>query len=249
MDTTSPPLADYFWIAGIESIVYEDVPPAAPVENIIVEDREPLDHDGANDVTRNGSSSRTSSATGSQRLPAARHSRQNSGNRFSKLSLENRLSLATLDDLDGNTSSNRSSATIRPAQIKPAECGATGTNGTNANGHSAPNGVTMSMFEGGGQFPDNFDFDSALVKFAAERESFLDDLSFSAGAKVEARTPMINPRAERIRADGGEPAGGRISPFKSIKGSIRRKMSFRDMNSVRKQPSTLRPGVTSRSGQ
>jgi hypothetical protein len=93
----------------------------------------------------------------------------------------------------------------------------------------------------------DFDFDKALVKFAAEREVFLEDLSFSAGAKVQARAPMVNPRAERIKAE--ESDSGRLSPLRSIKGSIRRKMSFRDMNSVRKQPSnrisTSRAGLFS----
>ena len=96
--------------------------------------------------------------------------------------------------------------------------------------------------------PD-FDFDKALMKFAAEREIFLDDLSFTAGAKLQARPPMVNnPRAERIKAEEGE-LSGRMSPLKSIKGSIRRKISFRDMNSVKRQtaPPRARPGKSSRS--
>ncbi|KAL2205357.1 DENN-domain-containing protein [Sarocladium strictum] len=201
----SVPLADYFWIAGVESIAYDDpIPPSQPVESTIAEDGEP------DDGSVNG-----------QRRNSARHSRQNSGNRLSKLSFDNRFSIGTLEELDGNTRSNRSSATIRPS-------------GANGNGSTTESGA----------LPGDFDFDTALFKFAAEREDFLEDLSFSAGAKVQAK-PMINPRAERIRADENVPSG-RLSPLKSIRGSFRRKMSFREMNSMRKQPNPNRASTSNR---
>lgn len=213
MEGSSTPLADYFWIAGVEAVAYDDPPPqnTLPVDSTITEDGEP------DDSTTNGHRSST-----------ARHSRQNSANRLSKLSFDGRLSISSsLDELEGNTNSNRSSATIKA--VKPP-----GTNGVTANG--APAGGLMGM-------PD-FDFDDALFKFAAERENFLEDLSFTAGAKLQSRPPMVNPRAERIRADDGVPSG-RMSPLRSLKGSIRRKISFREMNSVRKQPSS-RQGASSR---
>ncbi|CAJ2511126.1 Uu.00g067510.m01.CDS01 [Anthostomella pinea] len=206
MESSSAPLADYFWIAGIESVSHHDFPvPPTPtqVDSTITEDREPDDQPDP-------------VATPSHKT-FARHSRQNSNNRLSKASITN--TIHTLEELDGNTRSNRSSATIRP--------------------NPAPGVLGQD-----GPFVD-FDFDKALVKFAAERENFLDDLSFSAGAKTQSRPPMVNPRAERIKAD--EAANGRLSPLKSIRGSIRgsirRKISFRDMNSAKKQPSTPRPGM------
>ncbi|KAI0479330.1 dDENN domain-containing protein [Xylariaceae sp. FL0804] len=206
MDSSSAPLADYFWIAGIDSVSYDDYPvvPSTPtaVDTIISEDGEPEDEEPdpvTAPATRN----------------TARHSRQNSNNRLSKISVNN--SIHTLEEMDGNTRSNRSSATIKPHAVS----GLPGMEG---------------------QFGD-FDFDKALVKFATERENFLDDLSFTAGAKTQSRPPMVNPRAERIRAE--ETPSGRLSPLKSIRGSIRgsirRKISFRDMNSARKQPTAPRP--------
>ncbi|POR38122.1 DENN domain-containing protein [Tolypocladium paradoxum] len=222
MEGSSTPLADYFWIAGVESISYDDALPPAnlPVESTITEDGEP-DED----------------AVGSQpRLTAARHSRQNSANRLSKISIDGRFSIHTLDEVDGNTNSNRSSATIKP--VKPA-----GTNGNASNGAPAEGGHPGQGVQG--LLMGDFDFDKALFKFAAEREYFLEDLSFTAGAKTQARPPMVNPRAERIRAEESVPSG-RVSPLRSIKGSIRRKISFRDMNSMRKQPSSARPGASSR---
>jgi hypothetical protein len=204
MENTTKPLADYFWIAGLESIAYNDTPQAAPqVESTIVEVGEPETNHAA--ATRNSKAS-------------TRHSRQSSSNRISKLSAEGRLSFHALEELDGNTRSNRSSATIRPNQMG-------GVNGNSTDG----------------ELLVDFDFDKALLKFAAERESFLEDLTFSAGAKVQSRPPMVNPRAERIKVDENEPSGRR-SPLRSIKGSIRRKMSFRDMNSSRRQPTVPKAG-------
>ncbi|QPH05985.1 hypothetical protein C2857_004142 [Epichloe festucae Fl1] len=230
MESSSTPLADYFWIAGVESISYDDPLPTTsnlPVESTIAEDGEP------DDDTFNGYKPAT-----------ARHSRQNSANRLSKISLDGRFSInSTLDELDGNTRSNRSSATIKAA--KP-----TGANGSASNGASAGPPASEGPIPGQGfglmGMPD-FDFDKALLKFAAERENFLEDLSFTAGAKLQSRPPMVNPRAERIRADQGVPSG-RMSPLKSLKGSIRRKISFREMNSVRKGPAISRQGASSRAG-
>ncbi|WAO87916.1 Hypothetical protein NCS54_00523900 [Fusarium falciforme] len=216
MENSSTPLADYFWIAGVESVSIHDpasqpIVPVVPVESTIAEDGEPED-DFAN---------------GSQAKANARHSRHSSSNRLSRISLTDRFSVHTLEENDGNTKSNRSSATIRP--VNPPNFGA--TNG-GANSTGTPSGILGE----GTMLMGDFDFDKALVKFAAEREVFLEDLTFSAGAKVQARAPMVNPRAERIKAE--ESDSGRLSPLRSIKGSIRRKMSFRDMNSLRKQPST-----------
>jgi hypothetical protein len=226
MENSSTPLADYFWIAGIESIKYDDAPLVKehPVESTIAEDKEP--NDGDTSAATNGQSNRGT----------ARHSRQNSGNRFSRLSFDNRFSLQTLDDFDaGNTSSNRSSATIRPVNNLD------GTNGTSTEGNTGASG-------GGGGLGllGDVDFDNALLKFAAEREDFLDDLTFSAGAKIQSRPPMVNPRMDRIKAEEGD-ASGRKSPLRNLGGSIRRKMSLREMHSLRKQPSSARqPAGTTR---
>ena len=254
MATTSIPLADYFWVAGLDSITYDDAPLQNnnngnhQVDATIAEDGE-SDHDNANGTSLAHSSSRSTSA--------ARHSRHNSGNRLSRFSFDPRLSFSTLDELEssnGNTVSNRSSTTIKAPTSPTTAPHSNGTNG-NANGTSVPEIVTddPSNSGPGGAAPgalggiSDFDFDKALVKFAAERENFLDDLSFTAGAKTQAQKPMVNPRAERIKAD--EESGGRISPLRSLQGSIRRKISFREMkSSVRKGPPSGRPSSMQRAG-
>ena len=221
MDTTSAPLADYFWIAGIDSLSYSDNvvgasnpkttngngPPSPAVDTTIEE--------GSEGEAPGSPPSGTPRAT-------ARHSRNNSWNRLSKLSNDARNSIQTLDELE-TTRSNRSSITIKALNI-------------NGNGEVSDN------VNGGGNGLGDFDFDRALVKFAHEREHFLDDLSFSAGAPTQSRPPMTNSRADRLRVEDQEnmSAGpGRRSPLRSVGGSIRRRISFRDMNSAKRQPSTV----------
>ncbi len=237
MDNSSTPLADYFWIAGIEHIAYDD---GAALQQ--PQQPQQLDESIAEDGEGEGESESTDGSGATPSRATARHSRQNSANRLSTIS---KLSLAPsfssgegrpLEDADGNTRSNRSSATIRP--VPPPNLAGMPTNGTSIPGFNGFGGGEGIGFDG---FPADFDFDKALLKFAAERENFLDDLSFTAGAKIQSRPPMVNPRAEKLKADDADQSG-RKSPLKSIRGSIRRKISFRDMTSVRKQPVTPRAG-------
>jgi hypothetical protein len=210
MDPSSAPLADYFWIAGVDSVSYNDLPemPLTPSGLPPVED---------STIAEDSEDEQPEAILGSApRGGAARHSRNSSFSRLSRLSLDARNSIQSLDALEGNgngnsgsTKSNRSSMTVRAMPM---------------NGTVEP--TTKSGLS-------DFDFDRALVKFANERENFLDDLTFSAGTVLHARPPMTN-RAERLRheEDGGT---GRKSPFGRVGGSIRRKISFRDLNSAKKQ--------------
>lgn len=132
--------------------------------------------------------------------------KRNSYQRLSRLSDEARLSIAsiTLSPDHKGTDSNRSSTTIKAFQV----------NGTNHNSLS------------------DFDFDKALRKFATERESFLTDLTLTAGAVVPNR-PKARLKTQRIT---NEENGG----LKSGVGTVRRRISFRDMNSVKRQSSVNR---------
>ncbi|KIM93013.1 hypothetical protein OIDMADRAFT_208363 [Oidiodendron maius Zn] len=212
MENTSAPLADYFWIAGIDSLSYSGsvfgpatangAGPPSPSVDVTIE--EGSEGEGAAPPQNAGASTARA---------AARHSRTNSWHRLSKLSIEARNSINALEEPE-TPDSNRSSITIKAP-----------TNGS----------ATDSLSE--------FDFDSALIKFANQRESFLDDLSFSAGLPTPTRSPMTtNPRADRIRIEDGDILGStaKRSPLRSVGGSIRRKISFRDMNSMKRQPSLIR---------
>ena len=133
-----------------------------------------------------------------------RHAKRNSVNRLSRLSNDARLSIQSINlgSEKNGTDSNRSSATIKAVQINT-------TGGLN-----------------------DVDFEKALRKFASERESFLSDLSLSAGAVVPAK-PRPRPRTHKIVSDDN-------SGLKSGIGSVRRRISFRDMTSLKKQPSVMR---------
>lgn len=229
MDNTSAPLADYFWIAGIDSLSYDPLfqpshtrsqssagaNPGQPSPDINTTIEEGSEGESPPKETSNG----TPRAT-------ARHSRNNSMNQLGN----KRNSIQGLDDID-TTRSNRSSMTIK------APTTATNGNGT-GNGNSNGNGNRSSAL-------GDFDFDRALFKFANERETFLDDLSFSAGVSQGAPLqrppppPVSNPRTERLRHEDENAPNGRRSPLRSVGGSIRRKISFRDMNSMKRQPTTV----------
>lgn len=140
-----------------------------------------------------------------------RNKKRNSYQRLSRLSDEARLSISSFSpavEMKG-TDSNRSSTTIKAIQI----------NGTNTNNNGGLN---------------DYDFDKALRKFASERDSFLSDLSLSAGAIMPNR-PKPRPKTQRIVSEDS-------STIKSGVGSIRRRISFRDMGSMKRQSSVARQG-------
>lgn len=141
-----------------------------------------------------------------QDLPPAtpRQRKRNSYQRLSRLSDEARFSIASISSTPEKkgTDSNRSSTTIKGIQIP-------GRGGLN-----------------------DQDFDKALRKFASERDSFLSDLSLSAGAVVPNR-PKPRPKTQKIVNED-------TSVLKSGLGSIRRRVSFRDMNSLKRQSTVTR---------
>lgn len=205
-ETSIAPLADFFWIAGVDGSEildaflklgeeYSHLHRNASGPSLAETIEEDADAEAENASVILADSSR----------PDSRNGRRNSVQRLSKLSMSMR---STGSDSKG-THSNRSSMTIK--------------------GASSPSRSS---------FLSDFDFDKALLKFASERESFLSDLSLSAGAITPAR-PKPRPRTQRITSE--EPAP-QVNPLKSGIGSVRRHMSFRDMSSMKRQPSVARQG-------
>lgn len=208
------PLADYFWIAGIDSLSFGELSQGFACAKENGENKPP-----AVDTTiEEGSEVESTSPTLSGSSPnGAYHSRNNSWNRISR-SADGRNSIQALEDLDLNSGSARSSVTIKAVPS---------TNG-------ASNGIPELKLA-------DMDFDQALSKFTAAREHFLDDLTVQSGIVTPQSRPPMTARAERLRHDdNGEALNGRKSPLRTVGGSIRRKISFRDMNSVKRQPSVSR---------
>lgn len=200
--SVAAPLADYFFIAGIESsqILEEKAltnglpsPPPEPVTETI-EENEALETDT--------SRPRSKSSEGLNTYDSPKR-------RSTRFSWEARKSISSILGSESKTSSNRSSATIRAIPSEAAELL-------------------------GGSGLSDADFDVALRKFASERDSFLDEIQFSAGLSPQPSKPKPRPRTQRIVNEDTGQGGGLITGV----GSIRRKLST--MNSMRRPPSVKR---------
>ncbi|KAI2748270.1 hypothetical protein DTO013E5_4082 [Penicillium roqueforti] len=199
------PLADYFWIAGVDGAEILDTfqrlgedyrangtaSPGPALADTIQEDADAEEEHNPDGFTRPNSTLFTGV------------SHRGSSQRLSTLSKNS-------EGANGaGSNSNRSSMTVK--------------------GGSSP-------LRAPNLFSEDFDFDSALYKFANERESFLTDLSLSAGAITPNTRPRSRVRTQKIVSEDSPSAGGNL--LRSGIGSVRR--SFRDMNSMKRQPSIAR---------
>ncbi|KAL9063092.1 MAG: hypothetical protein Q9157_008429 [Trypethelium eluteriae] len=202
-DASSVPLADYFFISGIESTqVLEDRQPpnasvaAVPTEATIEEDTALETEDDPRPAT--------------PKSPKESTPKRNSRNRYS---FEARKSIGSVIGTEGNrrdsrgTASNRSSVTIKAVQ-------------------------TPQTPQAGSALLNDADFDEALRKFASDRESFVEEIQFSAGTLQQTSKPR--PRPKTVRITNTEDSGG----LKGGVGSLKRRLST--MNSMKRQPSVAR---------
>ncbi|KAL4929557.1 dDENN domain protein [Aspergillus undulatus] len=213
-ETSTTPLADYFWIAGVDgSEVLETfrklgdeyrmasaTSPGPAFADTIEED---ADAEDAHDSHFDGLVSRTNSVIGPR----------SSYQRLSFRSEDSDPNANATSNTNG-THSNRSSMTIKG-----------NAQGSGAGGAPSPR---ASQFLG----LEDFDFDKALVKFASERDSFLSDLSLSAGAITPQSRPRSRLRTQKITSEEPQQTG----LLRSSIGSVRRHMSFRDTHSMKRQP-------------
>jgi hypothetical protein len=199
-DASSAPLADYFFISGIESSqVYDERAHAAANPPPPVDVDETIEEDLAleTDAIRPSSQEGLSNGDGTKR-------------RSGRLSFEHRRSVSTIIGSEPKqTASNRSSATIKGAPV-------------------------------GGSGLSDVDFENALRKFASERETFLEEIQFTAGITQQNRpTPTKpRPRPPRIQHQQLDENGGNL---RSSVGSIRRRLSTMQ-SSLKRQSSMARQG-------
>ncbi|GLI81273.1 hypothetical protein PoHVEF18_009649 [Penicillium ochrochloron] len=207
--TSSPegaPLADYFWIAGVDGTEILDTfkrlgedyringaaSPGPALSDAIQEDAD-AEEEHLPDTTSRPNST----------LYAGSSTRRSSNQRLSTLSRSD-------SDQPNGAGSNRSSVTVKGAS---------------------------SPLRASAMFSEDFDFDQALLKFTSERDTFLTDLSLSAGAITPNTRPRSRVRTQKIVSEDSPSQGGNL--LRSSIGSVRRHMSFRDMNSMKRQPSTI----------
>jgi hypothetical protein len=209
----SPPLADYFFISGIESSqVYDErnhqsiglnslssqllsPPQPVDVDETIEEDRA-LETDSLRPTSQDGLTNDEGTAK----------------QRSARMSFDHRTSIGSIigpgpGPDPKQTASNRSSATIKGVQI-------------------------------GGSGLSDVDFDNALRKFASERDTFLEEIQFTASAAQQSRsaTTRIRPKPARVQHEDG--AGN----LRAGVGSIRRRLSTMQ-SSLKRQPSMARQGT------
>lgn len=200
-DASSAPLADYFFICGIESSqVYDErnqpnglsttLSPPVDVDETIEEDRA-LETDSLRPKSQEG-------------LPIGDPIRRKSG----RLSYENRNSVGTIIGPDSKqTASNRSSTTIKGLQL-------------------------------GGSGLSDADFEQALRKFASERDTFLEEIQFTAGVAQQNRPSRPARPKPQQRAKNEDS----VNNLRSGVGSIRRRISTMQ-SSMKRQSSMTRQGM------
>lgn len=215
-DATSLPLADYFWIAGVDTQQLLDAYKPQRwsyegVESLGNSTELTADQTIAEDVDAELAESQAPRFSGRRNG----HTRKDSYQRLSDLSGEARLSILSLDNVS-STRSNRSSATIR-ASPSPAM--------------PAMNGNRVSTLI------NDVDFEMAMQKFTNDRESFFLDLNFKKGADSRRKPAKPRPKTQRIVPADVEPLSN--GPSRHL-GSVRRHLSFKEMASVKRQPSVAR---------
>lgn len=209
-DVSNRPFVDYFWIAGLDS---QDLLESYRLETSRLGSA--LPYDGLPNRNTNDRISvdvlaeeDEASSNIESPFPEQEKSRPNSYQRLSKLSNEARRSIQSISTIT-NLHSNRSSGTIRP---------------------KASSAIQAPVFRMSTALSDA-DFDTALKKFATDRDTFFLSLDFRND------TPKPSPSKAKPRTQRIVPEDLDVSAPNRTMGSVRRHMSFRDMNSVRRQPS------------
>ena len=214
---TNVPLADYFWIAGVDSQQLLDAyrPRARwsyEEPNALENGNEhPADETIEEDVDAEEDEPRPLHS------PAFKpsHGRKDSYQRLSQLSNDAHDTILSLDS-GSNVRSNRSSAATIRAVPSPAPRLAT------------PSRMSALITDA--------DFDQAMQKFTTDRDSFFLDLNFNTATTSRRKPNKSRPQTQRIV---GEELASPSVPNRAL-GSVRRHLSFKEMSSVRRQPSMAR---------
>ncbi|KAF3917518.1 hypothetical protein ABW21_db0209442 [Orbilia brochopaga] len=251
-DATSAPLAEYFWIAGMDtnsywnsqaskslsttqppvrgSLIAEDLPeakepedPVYPTRDDSLNFRQPVERGNSDKFEQTASGPQVIGHHDGCKTPIMTETGtfgDGIGSRMSTLSTNS----ASPSFADTKRSSQSSNATIIAGNSN-SQFRQINTNHSDAIAQTINAGLSIG----------DFDFDTALRKFATERENFLEDLSFAAGAvhHQPKKPPPVNARIQKVME-------GNNGPPNIVKsGSLRRRISLRDLNSMRRAPSVV----------
>lgn len=228
-DFSDQPLADYFWIAGLDG---QDLLDAYKAQH---EERDSF-LSGENRLSRAVGETIQEDAAAEERAASfvdsptvsTKHSRQNSYQRLSRLSSEARLSIQSLDRLT-HQHSVRSNATIRRVVSSSRQT-------------TAPSSAGFSNLNGGvraSALLSDADFDNVMKKFAHDRDAFYLDLNFKSDAVAPKPSKSIQRPRTRTQRIVAEELEAVPLPNRTL-GSVRRHMSFKEMSSTKRQPSVAR---------
>lgn len=182
------PLADYFWIAGVDGQQLLD---AYKPQRQSADFRSSLQNSdyGLPDIIHEHRNTQQHVHSGRESpRPTPRHVKRDSYHRLSRLSDEARLSIQSLDNKAIDRTNSRSSAAVRKV-ISP--------------------GSRMSTVL------SDVDFDKALKKFTTDRDSFFVDLGFNSNAAPTPRSQNLRPQTQKIVPEDLEQ--GSTRSFGSIK--------------------------------
>jgi hypothetical protein len=222
-----PPLADYFWIAGIDSTSYG--------EHLARGGAEAIRKSFADQLLVAAMETEEETQGISLHVPST-NGRRSNGGQFSG----DRLSIHGETGGSGGGGITTTTIDVPPTPTnatRPKSPGGLMRNSSNSSNST----ITESRPLTTATVRRDFDFDKALLKFAAERDSFLEDLSFSAGTVLPKRE-QIHPRAQKV-LDRDEP----MTPVQATTpnnrlektNSLRRRISLRDLTSMRRSPSVV----------
>ncbi|KAK6358822.1 hypothetical protein TWF696_000004 [Orbilia brochopaga] len=261
-DATSAPLAEYFWIAGMDtnsywssqtskslpntqppvrgSLIAEDLPeakepedPVYPIRDDSLNFRQPLEKGNSDKSEPIASGPQAICIQDGSKTPITAENgifSDGIGSRMSTLSTNS----ASPSFADTKRSSQSSNATI-----------IAGNSNSQFRQINTSNGDVIAQSITAGLGIGDFDFDTALRKFATERENFLEDLSFAAGAvhHQPKKPPPVNARIQKVME------GNNGSPNLVKSGSLRRRISLRDLNSMRRAPSVVNRAASIRTSK
>ncbi|KAK6377123.1 hypothetical protein LTR64_000502 [Lithohypha guttulata] len=231
-DLSDRPLADYFWIAGLDSQDLLDAyqthvdkrdSVSTPEHRLSRTLNETIREDAAAEENAESILCTPSVST--------KHSRRNSYQKLSTLSSEARFSIQSLDRLTC-LSSTRSNATIRRV-VSPSAQSSLPTSPGLLQPISQPESQRQSALL------SDAEFEQVMTRFNSDRDAFYLDLNFKSEAvnpKPSRSIQQPRPRTQRIVAEELDAAS---APSRTL-GSVRRHVSFKDMNSARRQPSIAR---------
>lgn len=243
MDTMPKLLAEYFWIAGMDSNSYWNSQTSKNPAAIQIAHRTSLINEDLAEAKETEETSNSDTANAVIQTPHTPAGLQTDDGSYACLLSENQ-----------SIGENKTSSDLTPSRVSTLSTNSNGSSltGTKRSSQSSNATITAEHLKSRPKplgsdrddvtgpyldvLPGDFDFDTALRKFATERENFLEDLSFSAGAVQNhpRKPPPLNARIQKVMDSSSN-----ASPSLSKSGSLRRRISLRDLNSMRRAPSVV----------